>query len=133
MCDGDIEEEVYQADNAEWEAEPEDDNQDDGNESAWYEDEVILANFRDARRALDQARTVRGYYPVRNPNLSKGDGKNGYRKGSGSRRARATTATKCVCGVERKATSQGFAHSVPRQAGGMAETEKATTRASLAM
>ena len=83
MCDGDIEEEVYQADEVEWDGEPEDDNQDDGNESAWYEDEVILANFRDARRALDQARTARGYYPVRNPNVSKGDGKNGYRKGSG--------------------------------------------------
>ena len=56
----------------------------------WYQDAKtallaepdVLANFRDARRALDQARTARGYYPVRNPNYSKGEGK-GYSFGKG--------------------------------------------------
>ena len=38
---------------------------------------MVLANFRDARRALDQARTAHGFIPVRNPNLrdAKGAGK----------------------------------------------------------
>ena len=43
-----------------------------------------MANFKEARRALDQARTARGYYPVRNPNQGKGEGKfNNFRKGGG--------------------------------------------------
>ena len=46
------------------------------------EDEAILANFREARRALDQARTSRGFYPVRNPNAPRPDGK-GYGRGFG--------------------------------------------------
>lgn len=46
------------------------------------EDGVILANYRDARRALDQARTSRGFFPVRNPNSGKGFGRGGgYGKG----------------------------------------------------
>ncbi len=36
-------------------------------------DPDILANFKEARRALDAARTSRGFYPVKNPN--------GFRKG----------------------------------------------------
>ena len=32
------------------------------------EDAEVLANFRDARRALSEAKTARGFYPVRNPN-----------------------------------------------------------------
>ena len=38
---------------------------------------MVEANFRDARKALDQARTARGFYPVKNPNLrgAKGAGK----------------------------------------------------------
>lgn len=32
------------------------------------DDADILASFRDARRALDQAKVARGFYPVRNPN-----------------------------------------------------------------
>lgn len=63
--------------------------------TAWYqetlealleepEDGTILANFKEARKALDQARTARGFYPVRNPNQrsyypsgGKGHGKKG--------------------------------------------------------
>ena len=47
--------------------------------TAWYqeavdalleepEDSAILATFKEARKALDAARTARGFYPVRNPN-----------------------------------------------------------------
>ena len=39
------------------------------------DDTEILANFKDARRALDQARTARGFYPVRHPDSQKGRGK----------------------------------------------------------
>ena len=39
----------------------------------------ILANFREARRALDQAR---GFYPVRNQSASRYDGR-GYGSGKG--------------------------------------------------
>jgi len=61
--------------------------------TAWYqealdalleepEDSTILATFKEARKALDAARTARGFYPVRNPNArregSKGFGKKGY-------------------------------------------------------
>ena len=35
----------------------------------------ILANFKEARRALDQARTARGFYPVRPPGQSQNRGK----------------------------------------------------------
>ena len=35
----------------------------------------ILANFKEARRALDQARTARGFYPVRPPGQSQFKGK----------------------------------------------------------
>ena len=38
------------------------------------EDDEVLANFRDARRALGQARTSRGFYPVKDPNLNRGSG-----------------------------------------------------------
>lgn len=51
--------------------------------TAWYqesldalleepEDALVLASFREARRALDAARTARGFFPVRNPNLRNG-------------------------------------------------------------
>ena len=61
--------------------------------TAWYqealdalleepEDSTILATFKEARKALDAARTARGFYPVRNPNARregyKGFGKKGY-------------------------------------------------------
>ena len=40
------------------------------------------SNFKEARRALDKAKTARGYYPVQNPNGGKGSyGKSG--KGNG--------------------------------------------------
>ena len=38
------------------------------------EDDEVLANFRDARQALGQARTSRGFYPVKDPNLNRGSG-----------------------------------------------------------
>lgn len=62
--------------------------------TAWYqetlqslleepEDATCLANFKDARRALDAARTARGFYPVKNPNARSShwnDGGRGYGK-----------------------------------------------------
>ena len=42
-------------------------------------DGEVLANFRDARKALDQARTSRGFYPVKMP----GSGNYGRNKGKG--------------------------------------------------
>jgi hypothetical protein len=66
--------------------------------TAWYQEAVdalleepensaILATFKEARKALDAARTSRGFYPVRNPNARregyKGFGKKGY-SGKGS-------------------------------------------------
>ena len=50
-------------------------------------DGEVLANFREARKALDQARTARGFYPVRQPGKGKGKGKpygKGFGKGSNS-------------------------------------------------
>lgn len=41
------------------------------------EDGTVLANYQEARRALDHARVSRGFYPTRNPNHG------GYRKGGG--------------------------------------------------
>lgn len=63
--------------------------------TAWYqeayvalvddpEDHEVLANFREARRALDQARVSRGFYPVRPPGGAKGRGK-GRAKGNYTR------------------------------------------------
>ena len=52
------------------------------------DDPDILANFKEARRALDAARTSRGFYPVKNPNgqrkgFSKGqNGGKGWSKGN---------------------------------------------------
>lgn len=58
--------------------------------TAWYQDALhnlleepedaqVLANFREARKALDAAKNSRGFFPVRNPNAprypSKGSGK----------------------------------------------------------
>ena len=43
------------------------------------EDAEILANFKQARRALDRARTARGFYPVANPNQAKSQGRGGWR------------------------------------------------------
>ena len=40
----------------------------------------VLASFREARKALGQAKTARGFYPVRNPNFS-GRGYGNYSKG----------------------------------------------------
>ena len=63
MEDEDMEEEVFLA------------NEDD--ERAFIddpEDDEVLANFRDARQALGQARTSRGFYPVKDPNLNRGSG-----------------------------------------------------------
>ena len=50
-------------------------------------DGEVLANFRDARKALDQARTSRGFYPVKMPGSghygkSKGKGKGKYDGGT---------------------------------------------------
>ena len=50
-------------------------NEDD--ERAFIDDpevDEVLANFPDARRALGQARTSRGFYPVKDPNLNRGSG-----------------------------------------------------------
>lgn len=44
------------------------------------EDNEVLASFREARKALGQAKTARGFYPVRNPNSS-GRGYGNYSKG----------------------------------------------------
>lgn len=52
------------------------------------DDHEVLANFREARRALDQARVSRGFYPVRSPDGQKGRGKGkgkGYGKGNYTR------------------------------------------------
>ena len=71
---------------------PEEEVQELEEASAWFQDALealleepsdgmVLANFKDARKALDQARTSRGFYPVRNPNVrnhnyvGKGNGK----------------------------------------------------------
>lgn len=43
------------------------------------EDSEILATFKEARRALDQAKTARGFYPTRNPN-------SGFRNSTGVRK-----------------------------------------------
>ncbi len=59
---------------------PEDDLQELEEATAWFQDSLeavleeptdgtVLANFKEARRALDQARTARGFYPIRNPNI----------------------------------------------------------------
>ena len=58
----------------------EDDLQELEEATAWFQDSLeavleeptdgtVLANFKEARRALDQARTARGFYPIRNPNI----------------------------------------------------------------
>ena len=60
--------------------------------TAWYQDAFaqfmeepnepeILANFKGAQKALDQAKVARGFFPVRNPNYrgkGKGRGKGNY-------------------------------------------------------
>ena len=78
--DGDQEDREYEAEDEIYEAEE------------WFEEaamalaedgenEAILANFRDARKALDQARTARGFFPVRHPSkgTSRGKGKGKFR------------------------------------------------------
>lgn len=47
------------------------------------EDKTILATFKEARKALDQAKTARGFYPTTNPNAG-GRFNSGVRKGGGS-------------------------------------------------
>ena len=71
------------------------DDEEDSELAAWYqesleafieepEDAEVLANFRDARRALSEAKTARGFYPVRNPNgKGYGSGGKGKFKGKG--------------------------------------------------
>lgn len=70
------------------ETEPGDEDEDQGVKE-WYEEslaalaedpsnEDILANFREARKALDQSRTSRGFYPVKNPGgRGRGQGRGG--------------------------------------------------------
>ena len=52
------------------------------------EDPQILASFREARQALNQARNARGFFPVRNPNnksvYAPGGAGNGGERGTGS-------------------------------------------------
>ena len=65
------------------------------------EDGEILVNFKEARRALGQAKTSRGFYPVRPPGA--GRGFNNYQKGKGKGKGYTNTADRedrtCVrCG-----------------------------------
>ena len=81
---------VEEVENFEEPNEPSDDNHEEHEILDWLEDAVaavvadpsdgeVLANFRDARKALDQARTSRGFYPVKMP----GSGNYGKSKGKG--------------------------------------------------
>ena len=74
--------------------------------TAWYqdalnnlleepEDSTILATFKEAKKALDAARTARGFYPVRNPN-SRSGGKEGY-KGAGKRSGKGADYSDKYC------------------------------------
>ena len=78
--------EIYQTGEKDWTVDEESQDAVEGDALTWYQeakaalieepdDELVLANFKEARRALDQARTARGYYPVRNPNYPKNDQK----------------------------------------------------------
>lgn len=48
------------------------------------EDKTVLATFKEARKALDQAKTARGFYPTNNPNAGNGRFNSGMRKGGNS-------------------------------------------------
>ena len=61
------------------------------------DDTEILANFKDARRALDQARTARGFYPVRHTDSQKGRGKS-QGKGNDNRDNEYANKTCIRCG-----------------------------------
>ena len=54
------------------------------------DDPEVYASFQEARKALDKARTARGFYPVRNPNQNSGKG---YKStfGSGKGKGKGTT------------------------------------------
>ena len=89
LCEDEATGDIYQNE-AGWDMNDDEAQDDDEDETmTCYQDaksallEDLLPNFRDARRALDQARTARGFYPVRNPNAPKGDGKG---KGGGKSR-----------------------------------------------
>ena len=95
VCEDYPDAEILQAQEDNWENEPDQNNNDDEEVLAWFqearsalleeaEDGEILANFREARKALDQARVSRGFYLVRNPNGARGDGRS---KGSYKDRA----------------------------------------------
>ena len=106
-----VDSEGHQVFGAEDEEDGEDEDLQFAETTAWYqeslealleepEDVQILANFKEARRAVEQARNSRGFYPVKNPNArntrsgSNGGGK-GDRKGYGGS-AEASHANK-IC------------------------------------
>lgn len=80
--------------------------------SSWYQESLtafleepndpeVLASFRDARRALDQAKVARGFYPVSNPNNRSQtfSGSKGRGKGKGKSKDGSNTNKICVrCG-----------------------------------
>ena len=84
--------EVYQHEVQDEHAATPDDDEEFDDITAWHQDAFtqfmeepnepeILAKFKDARKALDQAKVARGFYPVRNPNYrgkGKGRGKGNY-------------------------------------------------------
>ena len=88
LCEPGTEEaEIYQQ-GMEMSTEPDEETEELESAAGWYqsaraafleepEDNEVLANFRDARKALDKARTSRGFYPVANPNQAKGNGARG--------------------------------------------------------
>lgn len=78
--------------------------------TAWFQDALeavleeptdssILANFKDARKALDQARTARGFYPVRHPGAR--DGKKSFPRtpgrGDGGSSSQSSQMTEIHC------------------------------------
>ena len=62
-------------------------------------DPEVLASFRDARRALDQAKVARGFYPVSNPNSRKGSfsGGKGRGKGKGKYKSADNSSANKIC------------------------------------
>ena len=85
------------------------------------EDKDVLATFEEARKALDQAKTARGFYPTSNPNAPRYN--SGMGKGMGLQVAAILMRTRIACDVAKEVILHAIAHRNPRNEKGMARAK----------